>query len=449
VSRIFAGLFARGEVAARTSDQAFVQAMLDAEVALASALARNGLAPVDAVEQLVTVADAASYDLTELGRGSAVAATPVPALLRMLRERLGACAAAEYVHRGATSQDIIDTASMLVARRALASVLDDLGTAAEHCAELADTHRLRLQPGRTLLQQASPVTVGLKAANWLSGLDAAHAGLLEIWQHELAVQLGGAVGTLAALGERGLAVMADMARELELAPPQLPWHTVRIRPARLACALGMTLGVMGKVARDVILLAQSEVAELSEHAEPGSGGSSAIPHKRNPVDAVAVVACATRAPGLVATMLGSMAQEHERGAGGWQAEWEPQLELLRLAGSAAASLRAALARLEVHPDKLERNLAGTGGLVMSESVTALLAQSLGRERARELVEIASQTAIDQGRTLREALLALDAPGARIDPDALEEALTPERHLGITGVLIDRALAAHRELARGG
>jgi 3-carboxy-cis,cis-muconate cycloisomerase len=417
--------------------------MLDVELALARALEHTGLAPAGAAEELAALADANALDLATLGRGGEAAATPVPALLRALRERLGDGAAAEYLHRGATSQDILDTASMLVAKRALGPLLEDLGEAAGLCAGLAERHRHRLQPGRTLLQQAAPVTVGLKAAGWLSGLEDVRTWLAEIRERELAVQLGGAVGTLAALGDRGLAVLADMAGQLGLVEPPLPWHTIRVRPARLACALGVALGMMAKVARDVILLAQTEVAELSEGGAAEHGRSSTLPHKRNPSGAVAVVACAQRAPGLVATMLSSMPQEHERGAGGWQAEWETQLQLLRLAGSAADSLTAVLRGLHLDTDRLSANLELSAGLLMSESVAAALAESLGRARAWELVGQATQTAAREGRPLREALLELDEVLAAIDTEKLDDALAPERYLGVADELIERVLPTRR------
>ena len=288
-----------------------------------------------------------ALDLAALGRSTADKGTPVPALVSALRARLGDHPAAAVLHHGATSQDIVDTAIMLVARRALEPLLSDLAGASELCASLAEQHRNSLQAGRTLLQQAVPVTFGLKAAGWLTALDESWGELARIRARELAVQLGGAAGTLSSLGERGLEVASSLAAELELAEPELPWHTIRIRPARLAGALGIALGAMAKVARDVVLLAQTEVGELGEGGGDGRGGSSTMPHKRNPVGAVAVLACAERGPGLVATILTAMGQEHERAAGAWQAEWEPLLELLRLTGSAAAALRDVLAGLEV------------------------------------------------------------------------------------------------------
>jgi 3-carboxy-cis,cis-muconate cycloisomerase len=332
---------------------------------------------------------------------------------------------------------------MLVACRALAPLLHDLDEAADASAGLAERHRRSIQAGRTLLQQAVPVTFGLKAAGWLAGLDGAAADLARVRRRELAVSLGGAAGTLAAFGDRGLEIVAGLAARLELAEPELPWHTVRLAPARLACALGVALGVMAKIAGDVILLAQTEVAEVASAA---GGASSAMPHKRNPVAAVAVVACARRGPGLVATLLTSMPQEHERAAGGWQAEWEPLLDLLRLAGSAAAALRELLVGLTPDPEKMAQNLGLTRGLVMSESVAGALAESVGRARAQELVSEAAQRVGPRHSSLRTALLDLPEVTAAIDPERFDRALSPEHYLGVADQLIDRALRAHRGIA---
>ena len=293
---------------------------------------------------------------------------------------------------------------MLVTRRALDLLIADLSAAADACASLVDSHRSSIEPGRTLLQQALPLTFGLKAAGWLAGLDGALADLRRCPRRELAVQFGGAVGTLASLGDRGLDVAGELADQLGLPAPELPWHTVRLRPARIACALGATLGVMGKIGRDVVLLAQTEVAEVSEGGGPGRGGSSTMPHKRNPVGAIGLVACAQRGPGLVATMFAAMAQEHERGAGTWQAEWETLPALLRLTGSAAALVRELLAGLEVDPEKMRADMDLTGALVMSESVAAALAPALGRADAQDLVERAARESVESGRPFRDVLL---------------------------------------------
>ena len=442
--RLFAGLFAHGETAAEVSDAALVEAMVEVEVALLQALANLELAPLAAADELAEALSSGHLvlDLDELGRATGEQGTPVPGLLRALRLQLSDTASAN-LHKGATSQDVIDTAMMLVSRRALEHTIADLGGAADACADLAQRHRDTIAPGRTLLQQALPVTFGLKAAIWLSGLDGALAELRGVRDHELAVQFGGAVGTLASLGDRGLDVAAGLAQRLDLRMPDMPWHTVRLRPARIAAALGATLGVLGKIGRDVALLAQSEVVEVSEGGGEGRGGSSTMPHKRNPVGAIGLLACAERAPGLVATMLAAMIQEHERGAGGWQAEWETMLELLRLTGSGEAIARELLAGLDVHPDKMRGDMDLTGGLAMSESVAAALSQSLGRSEAQELVEKAARRSVDDGRAFRDVLLELPEVSDGLSSERLDAALDPAGYLGVTGELIDRALAAHR------
>jgi 3-carboxy-cis,cis-muconate cycloisomerase len=441
---LLSGLFSHGPVAAQTSEVALLQAMLDVEVALMRALAKAGIAPAQAATEVAAVADASTFDVAAIGRGTADKGTPVPAMLGALRSRLSDEAAA-HLHQGATSQDVVDTGLMLVAQRALVPLLDELVAAADACAQLAKRHRSTLAPGRTLLQQALPLTFGIKAATWLSGLDGSCAELAEVRERVLAVQLFGAVGTLAALGDRGLEVMSTVADELGLAEPALGWHTVRLRPARLSAALGSALGVMGKVARDVVLLAQTEIAEAAEGASEGRGGSSTMPHKRNPVGAVAVIACAQRGPGLVATILGAMAQEHERAAGTWQAEWEPLLELLRLAGSAATTLRQVLEGLDVDAERMRRDLDATGELVMSESVAAALSESIGRPAAQELVAKAASVSARQGRPFREVLADQPEVSGALGADGLDAALDPRRYLGVTDELISRALAEHDRL----
>jgi len=442
--RLFAGLFAHGEAAAQVNDRALVEAMVEVEVALLQALADLDLAPAEAAREL---ADAVAsgrleLDVEELGRGTGQQGTPIPALLKALREQLSDSTAA-HLHKGATSQDVIDTAIMLVTRRALDAVLTDLSGAADACAELAQRHRDAIVPGRTLLQQAIPVTFGLKAAHWLSGLDGAMADLRAVREDELALQFGGAVGTLASLGDRGLDVAAGLARRLDLTAPALPWHTIRLRPVRIASALGAALGLLGKIGRDVVLLAESELAEVAEGGGDGRGGSSTMPHKRNPVGGVGLIACAQRGPGLVATMLAAMVQEHERATGSWQAEWDTLLELLRLTGSSAAIARELLAGLEVDPEKMRSDMDLTGGLVMSESVAAALASSMGRSDAQDLVEQAARRSVADAREFREVLLEIPEVADGLGVDGLDLALDPAAYLGATAELIDRALAEHR------
>jgi 3-carboxy-cis,cis-muconate cycloisomerase len=443
---LFSGLYGRGCMQEQLSDRAFLQAMLDTELALSRALVACGLAPPEAAEELAAACDAVELDPQEIGRSTGEKGTPVPGLLAALRERLGEAGAA-HLHRGATSQDIVDTAMMLVAHRALGPLLKDLRLAADACGTLARQHRNTLVTGRTLLQQALPLTFGLKAAEWLSGLDGAGSELETVRASVLAVQLGGAVGTLAALGDSGLDVAADVAAQLGLAEPALPWHTIRLRPARLASELGSALGVMAKIARDVVLLAQTEVGEAAEGGGEHRGGSSTMPHKRNPVGAIAVLACAQRGPGLVGTILSSMAQEHERAAGAWQAEWGPTVELLQLTGSACASLRELLGALEIDAAQMRANLDAGGALLMTESVVTALSVRVGRGPAQQLVEEAARRSVQDARPLRDVLLELPEVADELGPAALDEALDPEHYLGVSGELIDRALAAHAAAAR--
>jgi 3-carboxy-cis,cis-muconate cycloisomerase len=362
--------------------------MLDVEAALARACALEELIPADAAETIAEACIAEHFDLAAIERGTALAATPVIALVAALRDAVGG-QASQYVHLGATSQDIVDTALMLIARRALVPLLEDAAGCAAAAARLADAHRSTVMAGRTLLQQALPTSFGLRVAGWLVGIDETRKALADVHALVLAVQMGGPVGS------RSPRVAAHVAAELGLAEPTLAWHTIRVRPAALASALGALAGVLAKIARDVTLLAQDEVGEVREGGdalrggEAERGGSSAMAHKRNPVAAVSVLACAGRVPGLVATILGGMAQEHERAAGAWQAEWGTLTDLLVLAGSAAAWARELLEHLEVDPERMRENLE------------------------------------------------------RLAAAGVEQAADPLRHLDAAAELIDRALAAHR------
>jgi 3-carboxy-cis,cis-muconate cycloisomerase len=348
---LFGGIYARGGAAAELSDRAWLQAMLDVEAALARACAAEGLIPGLAADEIAAACRADRFDIAALGRDAADSATPVVALVKALRAAVPE-PAREHVHLGATSQDIADTAMMLIAVRALGPLLEDAGAAADAAAGLAFEYRDTPMLGRTLLQEALPITFGLRAAVWLTGLDEARGRLKTVRETELAVQMGGPVGA------RAPAVAARVAVELGLAEPVMPWQAIRLRPVALAAALGAFCGVVAKIARDVTLLAQQEVGEVQEGGGPDRGGSSAMAHKRNPVAAVSALACAKRTPGLVSTALAAMEQEHERAAGAWQAEWGTYTELLGLTGSAAAWARELLEDLIVHPDLMQANLAG-------------------------------------------------------------------------------------------
>jgi 3-carboxy-cis,cis-muconate cycloisomerase len=439
-------LFAGSRADAELTDRAFLQAMLDAERALAVTSAGVGIVPEAAAAAIAAACQADRFDPDDLGRRAEAAGNPVVPLVRDLTQAVegeAGPAAARWAHHGATSQDIMDTAASLVAFRALAPILDDLGAAAGACARLAENHRDTVMAGRTLGQQAVATTFGLKAAGWLVALEEAAAGLDRVRTERLAAQLGGAAGTLASLGPEGTEVVREYAAELGLAEPSLPWHTNRVRVAELAGALGAAAGALGKLALDVTLLAQTEVGEVSEGADGDKGGSSTLPHKRNPVMAVLVTAATRRVPGLVATLLAAMAQEQERATGAWHAEWEPQAELLRLVGGAAARTRDLLEGLEVRPERMRANLELTGGLLLAERVAGALTGTLGRAGAQELVRRLSREAADSGRPLRAVLLADPTVRERLDEAAVDRLLDPAGYLGSAGQLVDRALAAHR------
>jgi 3-carboxy-cis,cis-muconate cycloisomerase len=355
---LFDGVLAAGAVRIEVGDAAWLRALLDAEAALAIVAGRTGLISGDDAEAVATACAALRPDPAEIGAEAAASGTPVVPLIRRLRADLPEPAAGA-VHLGATSQDIVDTATMLVAHRALGPLLDDLGAAAGLIAALARHHRHTPVAGRTLLQQARPTTFGLVAAGWYGGIDRARRRLTEVRRTGLAAQLGGAAGTLDGYGDRGVAMLSGYAAELGLAEPALPWHTDRTRIADLAGALGAAAGAAAKVARDVVLSAQTEVGELTEGGD--EGGSSAMPHKHNPIRAISAAASAAQAPGLVATLLSLMPQEHQRAAGNWYAEWRPLRALFESAGSGAFQLRRSLEGLRVDTGRMRANLDRTPG----------------------------------------------------------------------------------------
>ncbi len=468
------GLLAPGRAGspaeAATGDAAFLQALLDAEAALARAQAAVGLVPDAAAGAITAAARAEDFDARELALAARSGGNPVIPLAAALTEAVAHTdpAAAHHVHAGATSQDILDTATMLVARRTLRLVRADLTRTAEALAELAAAHRHTPLPGRTLTQHAVPTTFGLKVAGWYTLVRQAGDRLADL---HLPAQLGGAAGTLAAFaaggppsgrhdgptppggpeaqgpeGDIGVRLLAAYAREVGLAEPLLPWHTLRTPVAELAAALAVAVGALGKLAADVLVLSRTEIGEL---AEGGGGGSSAMPHKHNPVRATLIAAAARQAPALAAVALGSLAAEDERPAGAWHAEWQPVRELLRLAGGAARDAAELVAGLRVATHRMRDNLDLTGGLVVSERLAAALAPALGPARARDLVTAAARRAAAEGLPLDEALLA-EAPLAdnaelaeALPPGRLRELTDPANYLGSAAVLVDRALRAGR------
>lgn len=422
--------------ASATGDFAYLAALLDAEAALTRAQAALGLAPARAAEAVTRAADPARFDVGALAERARGGGNPVIPLVADLTEAVGE-EYGPYVHRGATSQDIMDTATMLVAVRTLDLVLADLDRTGEALARLAAEHRDTVLPGRTLTQHAVPTTFGLKAAGWRSLVLDARDRLTRV-RDTLPVQLGGAAGTLAAFSAYGAAdptaLVAAYARELGLCEPLLPWHTLRTPVADLAGGLAFAAGALGKVAVDVLVLSRTETAEL---AEGSGGGSSAMPHKANPVRSTLIAAAARRAPQLAATLYASLAAEDERPPGAWHAEWEPLRELLRLVGGAARDAAELTGGLRVNADAMRAHLHLTHGLIVSERLSAELAPVLGRARAKELLTELARRSYAENRSLGELLA--EQPELKDKDIELGELTDPARYTGAAAPLTDRAL----------
>jgi 3-carboxy-cis,cis-muconate cycloisomerase len=436
-------LFASEAMAAVFCDPARLQGMLDFEAALARAEASTGLFPAVAAESIARACKADLFDSAALARDTAEAGNPAIPMVKQLTALVGRhdAAAARFAHWGATSQDAIDTGLVLQIRGGLAAIEPDLQRLTAALATSMETHAKTVMIGRTLLQQAVPVTFGLKAAGWLAAVGRTRARLAEAGRAAQVLQFGGAAGTLAALGDRGLDVAAALAKELDLALPDLPWHGHRDRLVDLACALGLLVGTLGKMARDLSLLMQTEVAEAFEPMGQDRGGSSTMPHKRNPIACAVALAAATRVPNLVATLLAAMPQEQERGLGGWHAEWETLPEVFLLASGALRHMADAIAGLTLDAARMRENIEATRGLVMAEAVTMALAGRIGKHEAHELVEAACRRALAEGAHLRDVLAREPAVTAQLQQETLDRLFAPESYLGMAERFVQRVLAA--------
>ncbi|WP_454726551.1 MULTISPECIES: 3-carboxy-cis,cis-muconate cycloisomerase [Cupriavidus] len=446
-SRLTDAMFGSAAVLDAFSDAGTVQGMLDFEAALACAEARCGVIPRAAAEVIAAACNAEEIDPDTLAADAVAGGNLAIPLVRQLTARVAARdeQAARYVHWGATSQDAIDTGMVLQLRRALRAIDADLDALGEACAALAQRHRDTPMVGRTWLQHALPTTFGLKAAGWLDAvqrnlqrLDAARA-------QAAVMQFGGAAGTLASLGAAAPAVAAEVGRELDLAVPAMPWHAHRDRLGEVAATLGVLTGTLGKMARDISLMMQTEVAEAAEPAGPGRGGSSTMPHKRNPVGCAAVLAAAVRVPPLVAAMLAGMVQEHERALGGWQAEWDTLPQIAALSAGALRQMHEVVSGLQVDAPRMRANLDLTRGLILAEAAMLEIGGRIGRLQAHHLVEGACRRAVAEGVTLRQALgavLAEDAAHAGLmDAATLDRVCDPANYAGQAGAFVDAALAA--------
>ncbi len=448
--RLFDPLFTTEAMRAIFSDHGRVQAMLDFEAALARAEARAGLLSDAAAAAIGEGCRAEQFDLDALAAAAAQAGNSAIPLVRALTAQVAArdAEAARFVHWGATSQDTMDTGLVLQLRRALAMIAADLARLATALSALAERHAHTVLAGRTWLQQGPPVTLGLKAAGTLSAVQRHRLRLAALRGRVATLQFGGAVGTLAALGEQGIEIAAALADELQLALPDVPWHAQRDRLAEVATTLGLLVGTLGKLARDVSLLMQSEVGEASEPGAPGRGGSSTMPHKRNPVGCAVVLSAAMRTPALVSVMLAAMVQEHERGLGGWHAEWETLPEICTLCAGALAQTIAIVEGLEVDPARMAANLELTGGLILAEAIAMALGAKIGRMQAHQLLEEASARAVHEGMRLRDVLAADARISAHLSPSEIDHLLDPKRYTGQAGRLVARVLATRQEAGDG-
>jgi 3-carboxy-cis,cis-muconate cycloisomerase len=425
------------------TDRGRLQGILDFEAALARAQARSGVVPATAAAAIAGKCRAELFDIAALSQATAVAGNSAIPVINELTRLVAAAnpAAAGYVHWGATSQDAMDTGLVLQLRQGLDLIEAD---ALQLCAALAKAtaeHKETPIAGRTWLQHAAPTTFGLKVAGWLCAVARHLERIRAVRTRALVLQLGGAAGTLAAIGEDAEKTTSLLAEELGLAPAEMPWHAHRDRLVEVAVTLGLLVGTLGKMARDIALMTQSEVAEVAEPSAPGRGGSSSMPQKRNPVGCATVLAAATRISALVAVLLSAMTQEHERGLGGWQAEWETLPEVLLLTSGALSQMRQVMEGLRVDAERMRANLDATRGLIYAEAVSTVLARAIGHAAAHQLVERACRDALARNRHLQEVVSGDAEITGHLSAAELKSLFDPNQHVRAAARLVDRALAA--------
>lgn len=439
-------MFSTPAVTQAMSDDSHLAALVSFEAALARAEGATGVIAPDTAaaisRALATFQSPEGDERAALFADAAKAGTIIVPFVKRLTRHVGVSAseASGFVHFGATSQDVIDTAHVLQIREAVASIAADLGRLVEAAATLARAHRDTMMLARTLLQPATPIPFGLKAAQWLAGAVDALERVERDAAGALILQFGGAAGSLGSLGDKGPEVAAALARELDLPCPDLPWQTRRGAMAGLGAALAIACGHAGKIARDISLMMQFEIGEVAEPSGEGRGGSSAMPHKRNPVRCMVALANATRAPGLVATLLSGLVEEHERALGPWQSEWAVWPALLGCTAGAVAAMAETLEGLEVDPHRMAANLAALRGLPMTETVSLALAPKLGKAAGHAAVERAAKAAIAAGIPLAETLSRDAAVASALSDDEIATLTDPARALGASDRFIDAALS---------
>src|SRR4051794_5974043 len=443
LSPLLAPMLSSAAMRAICDDAATLQNMLDFEAALARAEAALGVIPGSVAGPITNACRAESFDLAALAEAATRSGNLAIPLVKALTANVAKsdADAARYVHWGATSQDVIDTGAMLGLRAGIDALLADTGRAIAGFAKLARQHRNTAVVGRTWLQHALPMPFGLKLAEYSAALHRSQARLRRLRTETLALQFGGAAGTLAALGDKGLAVSEKLAQELNLPLPEAPWHTHRDRIAEAASVCAILAGSCGKIARDVSLMMQTDVGEAFEPSGEGRGGSSTMPHKRNPVAAATALGAATMAPNLAATIFAAQVQDHERSAGPWHAEWPTLPTLLLVTSGALVAIVDIAEGLEVDAARMRANLDATDGLIMAEAVTFALAEAIGKTEAHHLVEVATKKAVARKKDLRDVLADDSKVTAHLSADKLTELFEPMAYQGASQALIDRLLAS--------
>jgi 3-carboxy-cis,cis-muconate cycloisomerase len=427
------------------SDTMRIQRMLDFEAALAHAEARLDVIPKNAAGPIRDHSEARRFDLPSIGLAAARAGNLAIPLIKELTNLVARSdqEAARYVHWGATSQDAIDTGLILQLRDAFDAIESDLQHLCETLAQMALEHRATPLPARTWMQQAVPTVFGLKVAGWLDALTRHRARLQETRQRVLVLQFGGAAGTLASLGADGMKVGQELAKELKLGLPELPWHSHRDRIVEVGTTLALLVGTLGKIARDISLQTQTEIAEVFEPSGDGRGGSSTMPHKRNPVTCAVILSAAQQVPALASSLLYAMPQEHERGLGGWHAEWDTLPELVCRCGGALHHMVELMIGLEVDTVRMRQNLDATQGLIFAEAVTMALGKRIGKQAAHQIMEEAAKQAIAGKKSLRESLSANPEVTSRLSSTELDKLFDPLNYLGVANEFIDRTVVASK------
>jgi 3-carboxy-cis,cis-muconate cycloisomerase len=441
MSNLYENYFYAKEINDFFTDEALIQAMLDFESALAKAQAHEGLIPAAAANAIEAECHAQLIDFQRLREEIALGGNACIPLVKQLTALVKSQNTewSKFVHFGATSQDVIDTATMLQAKKALQLIDNQLVTLIQQLAKLVETHRDTVMIGRSFMQHARPITFGFKVATWLDGIFRTKQKIELLFVENFALQLGGAVGNLSSMGDKGMAVAAKMAEILALKLPLIPYHTQRDKFVEIASTMGILTGNLGKIAKDISLLMQTEIGEVNEPSGVGKGGSSTMPHKRNPVSCIAILANAQRMPALVSTMFSSMIQDHERATGAWHAEWETLTDIIKLTGGTLNQALVLTNGLEVNVEKMRQNLENTEGLIYAENVSLALAGKIGKMEAHELVEKWCKNALEKRVHLKVYISDKKEIIEHFTPAQLADLFDPKNSIGLSNLLIDNVL----------